>query len=62
MMREPIMSMRLQSKSVLGRKHGESVAAEDAAVGNDVWAWGVIFTTAALTALCVATLFCVGTG
>ena len=51
------MSTRCQNKSVLRRKRDESVAVED-----DVWVWGVIFTASAITALCVATVFSVGTG
>ena len=53
------MSTRSPNKSVLRRKPAESVAAGDE---NDVWVWGVIFTASAITALCVATLFGVGTG
>jgi hypothetical protein len=51
------MSTRKQSKAVLRRKRAEAVASE-----NDWWVWGVIFTTVALTALCVATLFSVAIG
>ena len=50
------MSTRKQSNAVM-RKHVEVVATED-----DRWVWGVIFTTAALTGLCVATLFNVTIG
>jgi hypothetical protein len=48
------MSSRVQRTAVLGRKRAEVVALE-----NDRWVWGMIFTTAALSALCVATLFSV---
>jgi hypothetical protein len=47
------MSGRLQSKALaLGRKRTGDVVLED-----DRWVWGVIFTAAALSGLCVATLF-----
>ena len=47
------MSARLQSKAVALRcKRTEAVVLED-----DRWVWGVIFTAAALSGLCVATLF-----
>jgi hypothetical protein len=46
----------MQTKPVLRRNRDESGAVED-----DVWCWGVIFTTAAVTALCVAILFGIGT-
>jgi hypothetical protein len=49
------MSARLQCKAVaLRRKRTEVVGLED-----DRWVWGVIFTAAALSGLCVATLFSV---
>jgi hypothetical protein len=52
----------MQSKPVFVRKRNESAGAESGAVEDDVWAWGVIFTAAGVTALCVAMLFSVGTG
>jgi hypothetical protein len=51
------MSTRLQSKAALRRKRTEVMALE-----NDHWAWGAIFTTVALTGLCLATLFSVAIG
>jgi hypothetical protein len=39
------------------RKHAEAVTLD-----SDYWIWAVIFTTAALTALCVVTVFSVATG
>lgn len=51
------MSTRTKNKAALKRKHAGAVALE-----NDYWVWGVIFTTAALAALCVATLFSVAIG
>ncbi len=53
------MSTRSPNKSVQSRKRAESVAVE---AEDDVWVWGVIFTASAITALCLATLFSVGTG
>ena len=47
------MGARVQSKVV--------PRCERTALDNDCWVWGVILTTAALTALCVATLFTVAT-
>jgi hypothetical protein len=54
MKRERAMSTRAQSRVALKRKRDDVVALED-----DRWVWGVIFTTTALTGLCVATLFSV---
>lgn len=51
------MSTRLQSKVGLRRKHIEVAALED---GRQVW--GAIFTSVALTGLCIATLFGVTIG
>ena len=51
------MSTHVQSKAALRRKQAGVVALED-----DRWVWGVIFTTVALTGLCVATLFSVAVG
>jgi hypothetical protein len=49
------MSARLQSKPLpLRRERTEAVVLED-----DRWVWGVIFTAAALSGLCVAALFSV---
>ena len=48
------MSKCKRSKAVIRHKRTEVVALED-----DGWVWGVIFTTAALTGLCVVTLFSV---
>jgi hypothetical protein len=57
------MNDRVRSKTVLERKLAEhALEADGPAVENDFWAWAVIFTTAALTALCVAMLFCVRVG
>ena len=51
------MSRHVQCKATLRRKRASLVAQED-----DRWVWGVIFTTVALTSLCVATLFSVTVG
>jgi hypothetical protein len=51
------MSTHVQSKAALRREQAGIVALED-----DRWVWGVIFTTVALTGLCVATLFSVAVG
>jgi hypothetical protein len=51
------MSKCEQSKAVPRRKRAEAIASE-----NDWWVCAVIFTIAALTALFVATLFCVAIG
>jgi hypothetical protein len=40
---------------------GEAAGAEPAAL-DDSWVWGVIFATAALTALALAALFAVSVG
>jgi hypothetical protein len=44
------------------RRLAHSKSGKDAGAESDVWVWGVIFTAAALTALCVATLFGVAAG
>jgi hypothetical protein len=64
MSQEREMTERERSNAVLERKRADGAPAEGdgAAVENDFWVWGVIFTTTALTALCLAMLFCVGTG
>jgi hypothetical protein len=54
---ERAMSTRGQSKAALKRKQAGVVAPDD-----DRWVWEVIFTTVALTSLCVATLFNVAIG
>jgi len=51
------MSARVKRKVVPSRKCAEAVASD-----NEYWVWAVIFTTAALTALCVVTVFSVATG
>ena len=59
------MSKRMQTKPVLkpvlGRNRDQNVAVDGGAVEDDVWCWGVIFTAAAITGLCVAILFSIGT-
>jgi hypothetical protein len=54
---EQATSTREQSKAALRRKQAGVVALDD-----ERWVWGVIFTTVALTGLCVATLFSVAVG
>jgi hypothetical protein len=54
------MNKRMQNQRVHMRQR-ERVAVEDAA-DDDMWCWGVIFSAAAITALCVAMLFCISTG
>jgi hypothetical protein len=49
--------MSKRNKAASRRKRTEVIALED-----DSLAWGVILTIAALTALCVATLFSVTVG
>ena len=51
------MSPRVQSKAALRGNHAAVVAIED-----DRWVWGVIFATAALSGLCLATVFSVTIG
>jgi len=51
------MSARAHRNVAQSRKHPEAVTLD-----NDYWIWAVIFTTAALTALCVVTIFSVATG
>jgi hypothetical protein len=51
------MSARVKRKVVPSHKCAEAVTSDD-----DYWVWAVIFTTAALTALCVVTVFSVATG
>jgi hypothetical protein len=46
------MSKRRQARAV----------SEAGSLNDDSWVWGVIFATAALTALCVATVFSVASG
>jgi hypothetical protein len=55
-----VMSKRMKTKPALGHRN-KSVAGDDSAVEDDVWCWAVIFTAAALTGLCVAILFSIGT-
>jgi hypothetical protein len=58
MSKERFMSPRVQSKAALrGNNHAAVVAIED-----DRWVWGVIFTIAALSGLCLAALFSVTIG
>ena len=58
------MSQHVQSKAVLqsDRANGAAARPVGTALESDFWVWGVIFTAAALTALCLAMLFCVGIG
>jgi hypothetical protein len=50
------MSPRVESKAASrGNNHA-------AVVADDRWVWGVIFTTAALSGLCLAALFSVTIG
>src|SRR5262245_66553578 len=51
------MSARAHRNVAQSRKHPEAVTLD-----NDYWIWAVIFTTAALTALCVVTIFNVARG
>ena len=55
--RERAMSARVKRKVVPSRKCAEAITSD-----SDYWVWAVIFTTAALTALCVVTIFSVATG
>ena len=48
------MNTRMQSRSGLMRKGSRAVSFD-----NDTWVWSVIFASAALTGLIIATLFVV---
>jgi len=51
------MSARVHRNVAQSRKRPEAVTLD-----NDYWIWAVIFTTAAIAALCVVTIFSVATG
>ena len=51
------MSTRVKGNAVRSAKRAEAVA-----LANDNWIWAVIFTTTALSALSVATLFTIAVG
>jgi hypothetical protein len=51
---ERAMTSQMQNRADRPRKGSRAVAVE-----NDNWVWGVIFTSAALTGLFVATVFVV---